>query len=203
MATYPAPGTASRHRSDSGSGVGVKILALFLGIAVGVLTIVAVVLVGVADDARDEATATAPAHDHTSSAVSLPLQSYAGQTADNAEELAIAHHAKSAVLPPVATGELAKVHMTMKDMVVEVAPGVRYNTWAFDGQLHTSALWHPRAPAFRQVRPLLPGLSPSEHVQNCLRLLPALLRRSLTCNADPRDHRPSCRPSVSEAREPR
>ena len=23
--------------------------------------------------------------------------------------------------------------MTLKDMVVEIAPGVKYNTWAFDG----------------------------------------------------------------------
>ena len=63
----------------AGPASAVKILALFLGIAVGVLAIVAVVLVQVADDARDEATAAAPAHDHASSAVSLPLQSFAGQ----------------------------------------------------------------------------------------------------------------------------
>jgi nitrite reductase (NO-forming) len=122
----------------------VKILALFLGVAVGVLAIVAVVLVQVADDARDEATAAAPAHDHASSAVSLPLQSFAGQTGENAEELALAHQATSATLPPVPAGELVRVHMTLKDMVVEIAPGVKYNTWAFDGHGAPGPIVHVR-----------------------------------------------------------
>jgi nitrite reductase (NO-forming) len=115
------------------------VLAVFLGIAVAILAVVAVVLTKTADDARDEAAAATSSMSSmghatsSSSAVSLPLQSFAGQTADNAEELAMAHQARSAVLPPVAAGELVKVHMTMKDMVVEIAPGVTYNTWAFDG----------------------------------------------------------------------
>jgi nitrite reductase (NO-forming) len=143
MATYPAS-RPSYRRPDGGSDVGVRVLALFLGLAVGVLAILAVVLVRVADDARDEATATAPVHDHTSSAVSLPLQSFAGQTAENAEAIASAHHAKSAVLPPVAAGEIATVHMTLRDMVVEVAPGVKYNTWAFDGHGAPGPVVHVR-----------------------------------------------------------
>jgi nitrite reductase (NO-forming) len=122
----------------------VKILALFLGIAVGVLAIVAVVLVRVADDARDETNATAPVPDHASSAVSLPLQSFAGKTGDNAEELAMAHQATSATLPPVPAGELVEVHMTLKDMVVEIAPGVTYNTWAFDGHGAPGPIVHVR-----------------------------------------------------------
>jgi nitrite reductase (NO-forming) len=144
MATYPATHPTSYKRRDSGSGVGVKILALFLGIAVGVLAIVAVVLVQVADDARDEANAAAPAHDHSSSAVSLPLQSFAGQTGENAEELAMAHQATRAGLPPVPAGELVKVQMTLKDMVVEIAPGVKYNTWAFDGHGAPGPIVHVR-----------------------------------------------------------
>jgi nitrite reductase (NO-forming) len=144
MTTYPAPRPASHERRDRESAVGVKILALFLGVAVGVLAIVAVVLVQVADDARDEATAAAPAHDHASSAVSLPLQSFAGQTGENAEELALAHQATSATLPPVPAGELVRVHMTLKDMVVEIAPGVKYNTWAFDGHGAPGPIVHVR-----------------------------------------------------------
>ncbi len=90
------------------------ILALFLGIAVAVLAITAVVLVKTADDARDEAAAAAGTTDHSShaaesSAVSLPLQSFAGTTGENAEELAMAHQATSAVLPPVPAGGLVKV----------------------------------------------------------------------------------------------
>jgi nitrite reductase (NO-forming) len=144
MATYSATRPTSYERRDSGSGAGMKILALFLGIAVGVLAIVAVVLVRVADDARDEANAAAPVHGQGSSAVSLPLQSFAGKTGENAEELAMAHQATGATLPPVAAGELVKVHMTLKDMVVEIAPGVKYNTWAFDGHGAPGPIVHVR-----------------------------------------------------------
>jgi len=146
MATYPATRPTSYERSPGGggSGVGVKVLALFLGIAVGVLAIVAVVLVQVADDARDEANAAAPAQDHSSSAVSLPLQSFAGQTGENAEALAMAHVATNATLPSVPAGDFVKVHMTLKDMVVEIAPGVKYNTWAFDGHGAPGPIVHVR-----------------------------------------------------------
>lgn len=152
MASYQV---SSQHRStapdrEPSSGVGVKILALFLGIAVGVLAIVAVVLVQTADSARDEAKAAAGTTgqmDHSSSAsgaVSLPLESFAGKTGENAEDLAMAHTATNAVLPPVPAGELVKVQMTLKDMVVEVAPGVRYNTWAFDGHGAPGPVVHVR-----------------------------------------------------------
>ncbi len=132
------------------SSAGLMVLALFLGIAVAILGMTAVFLLKAADDARDDASAAAATTDHSShvaaasSAVSLPLQSFAGQTADNAEELALAHQARSAALPPVATGDLVKVHMTMKDMVVEIAPGVKYNTWAFDGHGAPGPVVHVR-----------------------------------------------------------
>ncbi|MGH3135443.1 MAG: multicopper oxidase domain-containing protein [Gaiellaceae bacterium] len=141
MTSYSAsparyPQRQGDHKKES--GVLLKIVALFLGVAVGILTIVAVVLVKTADDARDEAKTAAATTDHAthssaaSSAVSLPLQSFAGKTGEDAEALAKAHVATNATLPPVPAGELVKVQMTLKDMVVEVAPGVKYNTWAFD-----------------------------------------------------------------------
>jgi len=149
MATYPATRPASYKRHDGGSGAGVWVLALFLGLAVGVLVIVSAVLVKMADDARDDAAAatSATTHDHStqgSSAVSLPIQSFAGVTGENAEELAKAHVATKATLPPVPAGELVKVHMTLKDMVVEIAPGVKYNTWAFDGHGAPGPVVHVR-----------------------------------------------------------
>lgn len=152
MASYQV---SSQHRStapdrEPSSGVGIKILALFLGIAVGVLAIVAVVLVQTADSARDEAKVAAGTTDHSAhsdaetSAVSLPLESFAGKTGENATELAAAHAATNAALPPVSAGDLAKVHMTMKDLVVEIAPGVKYNTWAFDGHGAPGPVVHVR-----------------------------------------------------------
>ena len=130
------------------SGVLVKVVAVFLGIAVGVLALVAIVLLGAANDARDDAAAVATTTGHSAhtpeSAVSLPLQSFAGTVPENAEELAKAHAATDAVLPAVPAGNLAQVHMTLKDMTVEIAPGVKYNTWAFDGHGAPGPVVHVR-----------------------------------------------------------
>ncbi len=152
MASYHAsPRYDWSDRREPGSGASVKILALFLGIAVGILAVLAVVLVKTADDARDEAKAAASTTgyaDHgavpADGAVSLPLQSFAGKTAPNAEELAMAHAPAAAALPPIPAGEIARVHMTLKDMVVEIAPGVKYNTWAFDGHGAPGPIVHVR-----------------------------------------------------------
>ncbi|MET0560393.1 MAG: multicopper oxidase domain-containing protein [Gaiellaceae bacterium] len=138
MTSYQASQRYPRKTRDREprSGVGYMILAVFLGIAVAILAVIGVALVKTADDARDEAAIAAGTTDHSSHAdsnVSLPLQSFAGQTGENAEELAMAHAATDATLPAAPVGDLVKVHMTLKDMVVEIAPGVKYNTWAFDG----------------------------------------------------------------------
>ena len=121
-----------------------KLVAIvLLGIAVSVLAVMVLVVGQAADDARDDAKAAVAAktpagathgspHDATASS-SLPLESFAGTTAKNAEELAKAHEAYDATLPPLVDGDLVKVRMVMKDRVVEIAPGVEYNVWAFDG----------------------------------------------------------------------
>jgi nitrite reductase (NO-forming) len=151
MASYhaPSPYRSGSPERQSSSSVLLGIVALFLGIAVAILTIVAVVLVKTADDARDEAKVAAGTTNHStdateSSAVSLPLQSFAGAVPENAEALAEAHRAYDATLPPVPAGDVVKVQMTLKDMVVEVAPGVRYNTWAFDGHGAPGPVVHVR-----------------------------------------------------------
>jgi nitrite reductase (NO-forming) len=143
--TPPARATSR----EPGGGVGIKILALFLGLAVGVLAIAAAVLVATADDARDEARAAVDTvahngHGAAAGAVSLPLQSFAGKTAQGAEDLAMARPATDATLPPIPAGDLVKVHMTLEDMVVEIAPGVKYNTWAFDGHGAPGPIIHVR-----------------------------------------------------------
>ena len=151
-ATIPAP---RREEGSGGASAGWKVVVLLLGIAVGVLAIAAVAAVQAADEARDEAgsaEAASPAtavHDHSATASatasqSLPLQSFAGATGANADALAKAHVAYDATLPAVPAGDLVKIHMTLKDMVVEIAPGVRYNTWAFDGHGAPGPVVHVR-----------------------------------------------------------
>ena len=156
-ATVPAPRREARETHGGSSAVW-KVAVLLLGIAVGVLSVGAAVAVHVADQARDEVNAATAgeavpvtaAHDHSSHATtatgaqSLPLQSFAGVTAPNAEALAMAHEAYDATLPPVPAGDLVKIHMTLKDMTVEIAPGVKYATWAFDGHGAPGPILHVR-----------------------------------------------------------
>jgi len=151
VTSYSAPRHTSRRSTpaEGPGGVLVKVVAVFLGIAVAVLSVVAVVLVQTANEARDEAAASAAPTGHSSHAsadsnVSLPLQSFAGTTGENADALAQAHVAYDATLPPVAAGGLVKVDMVLKDMVVEIAPGVKYNTWAFDGHGAPGPIIHVR-----------------------------------------------------------
>jgi nitrite reductase (NO-forming) len=159
MSSHSASIPGQRRRADGSAGGGGaiwKVAVLLLGFAVGVLSIAAVVAVQAADQARDDAaaatggTAAGATHDHaatataTSAGQSLPLQSFAGTTAPNAEALAQAHVAYDATLPPVPAGNLAKIHMTLKDMTVEIAPGVEYNTWAFDGHGAPGPILHVR-----------------------------------------------------------
>jgi nitrite reductase (NO-forming) len=127
-----------------------KVIIVLLGLAVGVLAIAALAFGVAADDARDDAkavSASAPAQGHDANAAanqSLPIESFAGKTGADAEALAKAHAATDATLPAVPAGEVAKVHMTLKDMVVEIAPGVKYNTWAFDGHGAPGPIVHVR-----------------------------------------------------------
>jgi nitrite reductase (NO-forming) len=50
------------------------------------------------------------------------LRSYAGASVPNADELV-----------PAPAGDVVKVHMVLKDVVIEIAPGVKYNAWGFEG----------------------------------------------------------------------
>ncbi len=156
MSSHPATVPTPRPAGGPGGSSAVwKVAVLLLGIAVGVLAIAAVAAVQAADQARDEVdaaaqpsnAAAAAVHDHSAAASanqSLPLQSFAGTTGANADALAKAHAAYDATLPPVPAGDLVKIHMTLKDMVVEIAPGVRYNTWAFDGHGAPGPILHVR-----------------------------------------------------------
>jgi nitrite reductase (NO-forming) len=150
MASYPAT-TNPPRRSPTGSG-GLWIVAtVLLGFTLAVVGFFALMMWADARDSRDVAEpGPAPAQaaagqeqaaDHNTA---LPLNSFAGVVPENAAELAAAHEAYDAALPPVPAGELVKVQMTLKDMVVEVAPGVKYNTWAFDGHGAPGPVVHVR-----------------------------------------------------------
>src|SRR5262245_31472034 len=90
-------------------------------------------------DNRNDSSATSPtaaqpsstsAHNHATGA---GLTSYAGTAPENATELAAAHKAFPAELPPAAPGALADVNLVLKDVTIEIAPGIKYAAWAWAG----------------------------------------------------------------------
>jgi hypothetical protein len=148
MASHP---TSVGYRPvEPDSGAFAKAAAVLLGLLVAVVGFFALLMWADAREARDDAApaASAPApaaHNHaTDHNTALPLNSFAGVVPANAKELAEAHKAVDATLPAIPVGDVAKVHMTLKDMVIEVAPGVKYSTWSFDGHGAPGPVIHVR-----------------------------------------------------------
>ncbi len=141
MATHTHP-----HRPREGGGALAIVAAVFLGLAVVVLGFFALAMWMDARDARDDAQ-SGTASDigtHANHNTSLPVNSFAGVLPENAVELAEAHVPTDARLPAVPPGDVVKVQMTLKDMAVEIAPGIKYNTWAFDGHGAPGPVVHVR-----------------------------------------------------------
>ena len=107
-------------------------------LAAGVL-VLAAALVASNRALDDDGQATAAVLDHAAMAQSSGtttkggMQSFAGMTAADAPALAKQHHPFPATLPPVPAGDVVKVHMVLKDVTIEIAPGVRYQAWGFEG----------------------------------------------------------------------
>jgi nitrite reductase (NO-forming) len=136
------------YTADRNSGALARAVALLLGILVAVLGLFALMMWADARDSRDtsasapDVSAGAAAHQNHNTA--LPIESFAGQVPANAQQLAAKHQAYDATMPALQPGDLATVSMTLKDMAVEVAPGVKYNTWAFDGHGAPGPVIHVR-----------------------------------------------------------
>ena len=136
MASHPA----TKHRppaSETSSGAFWMVATMLLGFTVAIVGVFALMMWADARESRDTAAQPAAASSEATPVpdgnVALPLNSFAGVVPENAAELAKAHKPYDATLPPIPAGDLVKVQMTLKDMTVDIAPGVKYNTWAFDG----------------------------------------------------------------------
>jgi nitrite reductase (NO-forming) len=158
MASHPATARSRPPRSGTFGNVA----AVLLGLLVGVMAIFALMMWADAREARDdaeqaaalvesqpaagEAQPAASGHDHAAQDynTALPIESFAGTVPENAQALAEAHTPYDATLPPLPAGDLVKVQMTLKDMTVEIAPGVKDNTWAFDGHGAPGPVVHVR-----------------------------------------------------------
>ena len=115
-----------------------KKAVIILSVAALLLSIAALMRSGGSSDAATPATST---HDMAgmagmdpggSSGGKAAMVSYAGQSPANADELATAHKPYPAKLPPVPDGPVANVHMTLKDVTIQIAPGIKYAAWGFD-----------------------------------------------------------------------
>ena len=124
-----------RHKD---SGALFAVVSLLLGILVAALGFFALMLWADARDAKDAAKSAeakvsngmaAPA----SSAQLGALKSFAGASPANAEELAAAHRPFPAALPAAPAGPVANVNLVLKDVTIEIAPGVRFAAWAWAG----------------------------------------------------------------------
>jgi nitrite reductase (NO-forming) len=119
-----------------------KYIALgLISLAALVGTTTAVLAAEQANRAEDRADAGVVAHEQLAAATASTgtadgasgLASYAGAGPDNADELAKAREPFPAELPPIPAGDVVNVHMVLKDVTIEVAPGVKYNAWGFEG----------------------------------------------------------------------
>ena len=132
------------EREESDSGALFKVAALLLGFLVGVLGLVAILMwtsaMGAREDARsavDQATNLRQQvrTEHTAAAQpatgAIATPSYAGIAPANADALATAHRAYPAELPALQPGPVARVNMSINHRVLQIAPGIRYQTWTF------------------------------------------------------------------------
>jgi nitrite reductase (NO-forming) len=149
-APYAPRSTAVGGGGGSGAGPVAVAVAILLGLLVGVLAIFALLMWIDARNARDDAasakaavsaTATAGARSmpgmatgsSATSAGSSALQSYAGASPANADALASAHKAFPAALPAAPAGPVAHANLVLKDVTIQIAPGVHYAAWAWAG----------------------------------------------------------------------
>jgi len=121
------------------------VATMLLGFLVGGLALVSVLMWL---DARDSHSTSAATQSATPSMPGMPgmaatdmpgaatssgeLTSFAGAAPANADALAAAHKPFSATLPAAPAG-VANVNLVLKDITVQIAPGVKYAAWAWAG----------------------------------------------------------------------
>ena len=130
---------------DSDSSALWAVVSLLLGILVAVLGFFALMMWADANGAKDAANrAAAKVTSGDGSVAGMPgmdmsgvgsgaLTSYAGAAPANADALAAAHKPYPAALPAAPPGPVADVNLVLKDVTVQIAPGVKYAAWAWAG----------------------------------------------------------------------
>jgi len=128
--------TARLERKAPESHALAGVVAVLLGILVAVLGFFALFTwldARSAREAADRAAAKAATAAPAASADMGGLKSYAGAAPANADALAAAHKPYPATLPAAPAGPVADVHLVLKDITVQIAPGIKYSAWAWAG----------------------------------------------------------------------
>jgi len=151
MASHPASHSSPLHKRPSASesigGAFWMFAAITLGFLAAAVALVAFLMWLDARGDNQSAAASTPAaataHDHNAMsgattdmhahATAAGLESYAGAAPANAADLAAAHKPFPAEMPALQAGPLAKFNLVLTDRTVEVAPGVKYSAWAWEG----------------------------------------------------------------------
>jgi len=115
---------------------------VLLGVLVAVLGFLALMMWVDSHDARDAANrAAAKVEAATHGMPAAPtsgtglgdLTSYAGAAPANAVKLAANHEPYPAMMPAIQTGSVARYHLVLKDVTIQIAPGIKYSAWAWAG----------------------------------------------------------------------
>jgi nitrite reductase (NO-forming) len=112
-----------------------RIIILLLGLAVG-MSIPIEILLATRDGGKTVVQAPAGSMagmPGMTAAGAGATASFAGVAPENADALAAAHKPYDAALPPLQTGDVVKVNLVLKDITVQIAPGVKYAAWAWAG----------------------------------------------------------------------
>jgi nitrite reductase (NO-forming) len=84
---------------------------------------------------RPAANVLAASHIHRHPDQSAAPASFAHEAPVNSDALAKAHAPYPAELPPISAGPVANVRLDVVDVTTDIAPGIRYEAWSFDGRI--------------------------------------------------------------------
>lgn len=117
-----------------------RVVVLLLGLLVGISIPVEILLVTQGGSHNSNAASAASGGSMAGMDMSRgmagnggTLQSFAGAAPANAATLAAAHTPYDATLPPLQPGDVVDVNLVLKDVTIQIAPGVKYAAWAWAG----------------------------------------------------------------------
>ncbi len=136
---HTPPRAKEARREETASSAFFALACIGLGFLVVALAFFAALMWSDANGARNAADRAA-ASAGSGGSMATPaqtavsdLKSFAGAAPANADALATGHKAFPAELPAAPAGAVADVNLVLKDVEIQVAPGIKYSAWAWAG----------------------------------------------------------------------